>query len=122
LTKYNPADGSYYIETLTAQLAEKALVLFKDIEANGGFLKQLNEGVIKEKSRKVPTKNKSSGKEILWELINTQTRRQNETRFRIVSFVKVKPRKPYPIIEKKLKSRTRTTGFRTIASNCNPSI
>jgi methylmalonyl-CoA mutase len=36
----NPADGSYYIETLTAQLAEKALVLFKDIEANGGFLKQ----------------------------------------------------------------------------------
>jgi methylmalonyl-CoA mutase len=23
------------------------LVLFKDIEANGGFLKQLNEGVIK---------------------------------------------------------------------------
>jgi methylmalonyl-CoA mutase len=54
----NPADGSYYIETLTAQLAEKALVLFKDIEANGGFLKQL-EGVIKEKSRKVPTKNRS---------------------------------------------------------------
>jgi methylmalonyl-CoA mutase len=34
------------------------LVLFKDIEANGGFLKQLNEGVIKEKSRKVPTKNR----------------------------------------------------------------
>jgi methylmalonyl-CoA mutase len=29
----NPADN--YIETLTAQLAEKALVLFKDIEANG---------------------------------------------------------------------------------------
>jgi methylmalonyl-CoA mutase len=52
------------------------LVLFKDIEANGGFLKQLNEGVIKEKSRKVPTKNRAfdSGKEILWELINTQTK------------------------------------------------
>jgi methylmalonyl-CoA mutase len=47
----NPADGSYYIETLTAQLAEKALVLFKDIEANGGFLKQLNEGVIKRKNQ-----------------------------------------------------------------------
>jgi methylmalonyl-CoA mutase len=28
----NPADGSYYIETLTSQLAEKALLLFKDIE------------------------------------------------------------------------------------------
>jgi hypothetical protein len=33
------------------------LVLFKDIEANGGFLKQLNEGVIKENPGK--TKNKS---------------------------------------------------------------
>jgi methylmalonyl-CoA mutase len=33
----NPADGSYYIETLTAQLAEKALVLFKDIEAKWWF-------------------------------------------------------------------------------------
>jgi methylmalonyl-CoA mutase len=54
----NPADGSYYIETLTSQLAEKALVLFKDIEATGGFLKQLNEGVIKEKYRKV-TRNRN---------------------------------------------------------------
>jgi methylmalonyl-CoA mutase len=49
----NPADGSYYIETLTNQLAEKALTLFKDIEANGGFLKQLNDGIIKGKFRKV---------------------------------------------------------------------
>ncbi|HJS00197.1 MAG TPA: methylmalonyl-CoA mutase subunit beta, partial [Flavobacterium sp.] len=34
----NPADGTYYIETLTEQLAEKALALFKDIEVNGGFI------------------------------------------------------------------------------------
>jgi hypothetical protein len=51
----------------------------------------------------VPTKNRTfdSGKEILWELINTQTG-QNETRFRIVSFVKVKPRKTLitPIMKK----------------------
>jgi methylmalonyl-CoA mutase len=39
----NPADGSYYIETLTNQLAEKALTLFKDIEANGGFLNLMME-------------------------------------------------------------------------------
>lgn len=73
----NPADGSYYIETLTAQLAEKALVLFKNIEANGGFLKQLNEGVIKRKIQESADKEQElfdSGKEILWELINTQTR------------------------------------------------
>jgi methylmalonyl-CoA mutase len=49
----NPADGSYYIETLTNQLAEKALTLFKDRgKANGGFLKQLNDGIIKENSGK----------------------------------------------------------------------
>lgn len=45
----NPADGSYYIESLTKQLAEKALALFKEIEASGGFLKQLREGTIQRK-------------------------------------------------------------------------
>jgi methylmalonyl-CoA mutase len=54
----NPADGSYYIETLTSQLAEKALV-FKDIEATGGFLKQLNEGVIKRKIQESADKNRN---------------------------------------------------------------
>lgn len=33
----NPVDGSYYIEELSLQLAENALELFKDIEAQGGF-------------------------------------------------------------------------------------
>ena len=45
----NPADGAYYIENLTEQLAEKALLLFKDIEANGGFITQLIEGNIQKK-------------------------------------------------------------------------
>ena len=45
----NPADGTYYIENLTKQLAEKALKLFKDIEANGGFLEQLKGGTIQRK-------------------------------------------------------------------------
>ncbi|MGC1205218.1 MAG: methylmalonyl-CoA mutase subunit beta, partial [Flavobacteriaceae bacterium] len=45
----NPSDGAYYIETLTNQLAEKGLVLFKDIEKNGGFLKQLKDGTIQRK-------------------------------------------------------------------------
>jgi len=43
------ADGSYYIESLTVQIAEKALELFKDIEKSGGFLKQLFEGTIQRK-------------------------------------------------------------------------
>ena len=33
----NPVDGSYYIEEVTIKIAEKALELFKAIEANGGF-------------------------------------------------------------------------------------
>ena len=45
----NAADGSYYIESLTEELAQKALVLFKDIEKNGGFLQQLKHGKIQKK-------------------------------------------------------------------------
>jgi methylmalonyl-CoA mutase len=45
----NFADGSYYIENITKQLAEKALVIFKQIEKGGGFLKQLKTGTIQKK-------------------------------------------------------------------------
>ncbi|PQJ74913.1 methylmalonyl-CoA mutase subunit beta [Polaribacter gangjinensis] len=45
----NFADGSYYIESITAQLAEKALLIFKQIEKGGGFLQQLKEGIIQKK-------------------------------------------------------------------------
>tara|TARA_R110002073_G_scaffold40547_1_gene114886 strand:- start:90784 stop:92175 length:1392 start_codon:yes stop_codon:yes gene_type:complete len=43
------ANGSYYIEELTEQIAEKALELFKEIEKSGGFLKQLLGGTIQRK-------------------------------------------------------------------------
>lgn len=52
----NPADGAYYIESLTQQLAEKALELFKDIEANGGFLNQLKKGLIQKKIKESAAK------------------------------------------------------------------
>lgn len=45
----NAADGSYYIESLTNEIAEKALFLFKEIENNSGFLKGLKEGTIQKK-------------------------------------------------------------------------
>lgn len=35
----NPVDGSYYIEEVSTKIAEKALELFKSIEAQGGFYK-----------------------------------------------------------------------------------
>ena len=34
----NPADGSYYIEELTEEIASKAWEVFQEIETKGGFL------------------------------------------------------------------------------------
>ena len=45
----NPSDGSYYIECLTQQLAERALELFKQLNANGGMLSHLKSGLIQRK-------------------------------------------------------------------------
>lgn len=45
----NFADGTYYIESITNQLAEKTLTLFKQIEKAGGFLHQLKAGIIQKK-------------------------------------------------------------------------
>jgi len=42
-------EGSYYIEELTCEIAEKALELFKNIEKSGGFVKQLFDGTIQRK-------------------------------------------------------------------------
>ncbi|WP_109300404.1 methylmalonyl-CoA mutase subunit beta [Aquimarina sp. AU474] len=52
----NAASGSYYIESLTDQLAEKALSLFKNIEEGGGFLSQLKSGMIQKKIKETARK------------------------------------------------------------------
>ena len=44
----NPVDGSYYIEEVTFKIAEKALELFKAIEANGGFYTSFEGELIQE--------------------------------------------------------------------------
>lgn len=43
------ASGSYYIETLTDQLATKAWALFQEIEAKGGFLKSVQDGWLQDR-------------------------------------------------------------------------
>ena len=104
----NPADGSYYIETLTNQLAEKSLALFKDMESNGGFLKQLNDGIIKRKIQESADTEQmlfDSGKEIL---LGTNKHPNKQDRMKhdleLFPFVKQNPRKTLikPIIEKRL--------------------
>lgn len=52
----NPADGAYYIENVTQELASKALELFKQIEDGGGFIKQLLQGDIQKKIKESASK------------------------------------------------------------------
>jgi methylmalonyl-CoA mutase len=104
----NAADGSYYIENLTQQLAEKALALFKDLEANGGFLKMLGDATIQRKIAESADKEQDlfdSGKEIL--LGTNKHPNKNDKMghdLELFPFVKVKPRKTLitPIIERRL--------------------
>ena len=104
----NPADGTYYIEELTQQLAEKALLLFKDIEANGGFVKHLKDGIIQRKIQESAAKEQElfdTGKETLVgtnKYININDRMSHD--LELFPFVKNNPRKTLisPIIEKRL--------------------
>lgn len=104
----NPSDGAYYIETLTTQLSEKALELFKDIEANGGFLKQLKEGTIQRKIKESASKEQeqfNAGEDILLgtnKHPNPNDKMKHE--LEIYPFVKTNARKTLiePIIEKRL--------------------
>ena len=104
----NPADGAYYIETLTGQLAEKALTLLKDIESNGGFITQLIEGTIQRKIAESAQKEQElfdSGKEVLLgtNKYPNKADRMKDT-LELYPFVKQNPRKTLiiPIIEKRL--------------------
>lgn len=104
----NPADGSYYIESLTEELSGKALILFKEIEKGGGFLKQLKEGILQKKIKE------SSKKEQQWfdegKLVLLGTNKYPNPNDRMSSnlelypFFKTKPRKTLiePIFEKRL--------------------
>ena len=104
----NAADGAYYIEALTEQLAEKALLLFKDIEANGGLITQLIEGTIQRKISESAAKEQEAfdnGKEILLgtnKYPNKNDKMKHD--LELYPFVKQNPRKTLitPVIGKRL--------------------
>lgn len=104
----NPSDGSYYLESITQQLAEKALALFKDIEANGGFLKQLKNGTIQRKIKESAAKEQeqfNTGSEvILGSNKHPNSKDKMKDDIEIYPFVKTEKRKTLiePIIEKRL--------------------
>jgi methylmalonyl-CoA mutase len=115
----NPADGTYYIESLTYQLAEKALVLFKEIETNGGFITQLIEGNIQKKiaeSHKKEQELFDSGKEIL---LGTNKHPNKNDRMKdgleLYPFLKHNPRKTViiPILEKRLAEKMEQERLKT---------
>ncbi len=104
----NFAEGSYYIESLTKEIAEKALEIFKSIEKGGGFLKQLKDGTIQRKIKENTAKEQTqfNNEELI--LLGTNKHpnmddKMNET-IELYPFVKTKPRKTLiePIIAKRL--------------------
>lgn len=104
----NASDGSYYIESLTTQLAEKALEIFKDIEKGGGFLAQLKEGTIQKKIKESAAKEQKAFDDGEKVLLGTNKHPNKEDRMKhnleLYPFLKTKPRKTHiePIIERRL--------------------
>ncbi|WP_111309020.1 methylmalonyl-CoA mutase subunit beta [Confluentibacter sediminis] len=108
----NPVDGAYYIETITNQLAEKALELFKNIETQGGFLKQLKENTIQRKIKESAEKEQQQFDSGDMVLTGTNAHMNMDDKMKealeLYPFVKIKQRKTLiePIIEKRLSEKT----------------
>ena len=104
----NAADGAYYIENLSLQLAEKALEIFREIEAGGGFLTQLKEGIIQKKINESAEKEQEKFDSGELVLIGTNKYENKEDKMKqdleLYPFLKMNPRKTLiqPILEKRL--------------------
>lgn len=112
---FNPSEGAYYIEELTSQIATKSLTLFKNIEANGGFLNQLKEGTIQRKIKESANKEQKLFEEGKIVLLGTN-KYQNELdlmkgELEINPFIKKEIRKTLiePIIERRLSEKVETS-------------
>ena len=103
--------GSYYIEQITFEIADKALALFKDIEKNGGFLTQLEKGTIQRKIEESAKKEQilfDNGELILLgtnKYPNENDKMKDE--LELYPFVKTRPRKTQikPIIPRRLSEK-----------------
>jgi methylmalonyl-CoA mutase len=110
----NPAEGSYYIETLTHELASKALDIFKNIEKGGGFVTQLVEGIIQKKISESAEKEQEAFDKGELVLIGSNKYPNPEDRMKeeleLYPFLKHKPRKTLlaPILEKRLTEKYET--------------
>ena len=104
----NYANGSYYIESLTNELAEKSLEIFKLIEKKGGFLKQLKEGVIQRKINENSLKEEKDFQNNQIKLLGTNflpnTKDTMNNNYQLYPFIKQRNIKTLipPIIRKRL--------------------
>jgi methylmalonyl-CoA mutase len=100
--------GAYYIEELTNQFAEKGLALFKDIEKQGGFLKQLIDGTIQKKIKEHAKKEQDSFDNNNQELVGIHIQQNIDEKIKaqleLYPFVKHQLRKTLiePIIAKRI--------------------
>ena len=115
----NPAKGSYYIETITDQLSEKALILFKNIEVNGGFLSQLKEGTIQRKIKESAQKEQRLFDSGVLELLGTNIHQNPNDKMKndleLFPFIKKNTRKTLiePILERRLSEKNEQERLKT---------
>lgn len=72
----DPLGGSYYIETLTAELAEKAWALIEEVEQLGGMTKAIESGIPKMRIEQAAAAKQAridSGKDVIVGVNNYQT-------------------------------------------------
>jgi methylmalonyl-CoA mutase len=72
----DPLGGSYYIETLTAELAEKAWALMEEVEQLGGMTKAIESGIPKMRIEQAAAAKQAridSGKDVIVGVNNYQT-------------------------------------------------
>ena len=119
----DPASGSYYIESLTDQIAEKAWDLFRESEAKKGFRKALESGWIQNHvnlSRGKKLERAASGREHILgtnaypdfkELIKNQL---PEEKSEIISDTDIQPIRPFRLASgyEKLRMETEASGKR----------
>ena len=115
----NPAKGSYYIESITNQLSEKALTLFKNIEINGGFLSQLKEGTIQKKIKENAQKEQGLFDSGALVLLGTNVHQNPNDKMKndleLFPFIKKNTRKTLlePILERRLSEKNEQERLKT---------
>jgi len=108
----NASDGSYYVEEITSQLAEKALEIFKSIEKAGGWITSLKEGTIQRKIKESANKELAQFNDAEKTLVGTNKYQNPEDKMKAdlekSPFLQKNERKTLlkPIIQKRLAEKS----------------